>query len=125
MPRKPNRKTKRYAFPKLLKSVHKDNLHPEFGLKKSAVRVRLEASQIAALKKLARESGTTFAEELSNAVDAYCLGLSRSEVRLLSALLDRFKESTARARKALVEAQRAVDKTCTRFVRKKRAGVRA
>ena len=58
MPRKPNRKTKHYSLPELLKSASKDNLHPEFGLKKTAMRIRLEASQIAGLRKLARRNGT-------------------------------------------------------------------
>ncbi len=125
MPRKPNRKTKHYLLPELLKSASKDNLHPEFGLKKTAMRIRLEASQIAGLRKLARRNGTMVTAELGNAIDAYLLGITPGEIRLLNALIDRLNVSTARANKALDAALREIAKSRARLARQERAKGRA
>lgn len=72
-----------YQLSKLLKLARKDNLHPEVGGKRAEVSVPLDTFQITGLKKLAKKYKTTISSELSNAVDAYLLGLSRDEIRLL------------------------------------------
>ncbi len=120
----PTQKRKHRRLAKLLKTPAPwDSLHSVFGLKKSPIKARLEASQIAELKKLARENGATLAQELENAVEAYCLGLSRHEIRMLHALVDRLNESTAEANRALVAALRETQKTTRAyFARKKRSG---
>jgi hypothetical protein len=117
----PKQKRKHSRLPKLPKSVRQDNIHPGFGSKKTPMRIRLEASQITELKQLAREHGTTLAQELDNAFDAYLLGMSQREVRMLHALLDRLNESTDKANRALVAALRETGKTRD-FARKKRSG---
>lgn len=114
-------KRKPHSLSKLQKSVRQDNIHPGYGLKRSAIKVRLEADLIAGLKKLARENGTTLAQEMENAVDAYCLGVSRHEIRLLNALIDRLNESTAKANQTLDAAMRETKKTRAHLARKKRA----
>ncbi len=120
MTRKQNRKTKHYSLPKLLKSVRQGNLHAEFGFKTSVLNVRLDASQIAGPKKLARDDGTTLAQELDNAVDAYLLGMSQGEIRMLHAVLNRFNESLARSNKVIDAALQETEKTLAHFPRKQR-----
>ncbi|MHB8742196.1 MAG: hypothetical protein ACYC9L_03645 [Sulfuricaulis sp.] len=124
MTRKQNRKTKHYSLPKLLKSVRQGNLHAEFGFKTSILNVRLDAAQVAELKELAKEHGTTLAQELDNAIDAYVLGMSQGELRLFKALVDRLIEATANANKALDAALRKTKKTRTHSTRKQRSGQR-
>ncbi len=124
MARKSKQQTKRYSQPRR-KSARKDNLYPKPGFKKTAMRISLEAFQIAELKKLAKEHGTTLAQEFDNAIDAYVLGASQGEIRTLNALVDQLKESTARANKALDAALRETGKTRAHVTRKKRAKRRA
>ncbi len=121
MTRKPNPKNRRHARPGR-KSVRQSNPNPETEFKKSVLRVRLDAFQIAALKRLAKEHGTTLAREFDHAVDAYFLGLSREEVQILDALVDQLREATANANKALDAALRKTRKTHTHTIRKKQSG---
>ncbi len=116
----PKQKHQHHRLSPLLKSIGQDNIPLEDGSKRSAIKVRIEAAQIAGLKRLAREYGTTLAQELDNAVDAYCLGVSRREIRLLHALLDRMNESTAKAHRALATARRETKKTRAHFAWKRR-----
>lgn len=122
MPRKPNPKTRRHARPKR-KPVRRSNRSPETEFKKSVLKVRLDAFQIAALKRLAKEHGTTLAQEFDYAVDAYFLGLSREEVRMLDALVDQLREATASASKAVDAALRKTEKNLAHLARKKRSGL--
>lgn len=71
------------------------------------VRVRLDSFQVEELQKLAQEHGTTESEEIEKAVDAYLLGVSRQEISLIYALIDKLNRSTARAEKALDELSQA------------------
>ncbi len=122
MPRKPNRKTKRYSRPGPLKSVRLDNFHPVPRFKKSVLNVYLDTSQIAEMKQLAREHGTTLAQEFDNAVDAYLLGMSQGEIRMLHAVLNRFNESMDRSNKVIDAALRKTEKNLAHWARKKRSG---
>lgn len=119
MTRKPNLKTKDHSRPKR-KSARQSNRSPETEFRKSVLKVRLDAFQIAALKKLAKEHGTTLAQEFDNAVDAYVLGVSQEEIRTLNALVDQLKEATANAKKTVDEALRKTKKTRAHSARKKR-----
>jgi hypothetical protein len=115
-----DRKARNHPLQALLKQVRHGNLHPEIGLEKRPFSVRLSASQQRGLKKLARESGTTWREEMDRAIDAYLLGLSRKEINMLHALVAELERSTVRANKALDEALRAVEKTKNVMSRKRR-----
>jgi len=84
---------------------------PKTEFKKSVIKVRLDAFQIAALKKLAKVHGKTLAQEFDYAIDAYFLsGLRREEVWMLNALVDHLREDTASTRQALDEALRQIGK---------------
>jgi hypothetical protein len=122
MPRKPNPKTKRYSRPRR-KSVRQSNPSPEAEFRKSVLKVRLDAFQIAALKSLAKEHGTTLAQEFDYAVDAYFLGLSQGEIRMLDALVDQLREATANASKTVDAALRKTEKNLAHLARKKRSGL--
>ena len=117
-------KRSQYRLSKLLKSVRKDNLHPEVGGKRAAVRVTLDRHQVAGLKKLAKMHGTTVDTELSNAVD-YLLGLSRDEVRLLVLFADMTKASASKINQKLTETLLETDKSTARIARMERRGVKA
>ena len=93
---KPKSKRKPEDLAKLLKAVRKDNTHPAFGLDKSVYYARLKPPQVKELKRLARERGTTVAQELENAIEAYGAGLSRREIRLVNTVLDGLNESFGR-----------------------------
>ncbi len=121
MLRKPNRKTKRYARPRQ-KSARQNNPHPEVGFKKSVLNVYLDTSQIAEMKQLTKEHGTTLAQEFDNAVDAYLLGMSQGEVRLLNTVLNRFNESLDRSNQVIDAALRKTEKNLAHWARKKRSG---
>lgn len=114
-----------YRLSKLLKSVRKDNLHPEVGGKRAAVRVALDTFQTAGLKRLANANGTTVVTELSNAVDAYLLGLTRDEVRLLGLVADLTKASALKIDEKLTGTLREIDKSTARIARMERRGVNA
>jgi hypothetical protein len=120
MPRKPNSKTQRYSRSRR-KSARQSNLSSETEFKKSVLRVRLDAFQIAALKRLAKVHGTTLAEEFDYAVDAYFLGLSQGEIRMLDALVDQLREATTSASKAVNKALRKTEKNLAQLARKKRS----
>jgi len=123
MSRKPNPKTTRHTRHRR-KSVRQSYPGHETEFKKSILKVRLDASQIADLKRLAKEHGTTLAQELDNAVDAYVLGVSQEEIRMLNALVDQLKEATTNAKKAVDEALRKTKKTRAQSTRKQRSGQR-
>ncbi len=118
-------KRSQYRLSKLLKSVRKDNLHPEVGGKRAAVRVALDRSQIAGLKKLANTYGSTVGTELSNAVDAYLLGLSRNEIRFLGLFGDLIKASASKTNQKLTEILLETDKSTARIARMERRGIKA
>ena len=122
MPRKPNPKTRRHARPGR-KSVRQSYPGHETEFKKSVLKVRLDAFQIAALKSLAKEHGTTLAQEFDNAVDAYLLGMRQGEVRMLNAVLKRFNESMGRSNKVIDAALRKTEKNLAHLARKKRSGL--
>lgn len=118
--RKPKRKPDRLT--RLLKPIPEKNIHPELSFKKSVLKVRLDAFQIAALKRLAKEHGTTLAREFDHAVDAYFLGLRREEAQILDVLVDQLREATANARKTVGAALRKTEKNLAHLARKKRSG---
>jgi hypothetical protein len=95
----------------LLKRVRRSNLHPEIGLDKLSLGVRLSPSQLLDMKKLARASGTTVLEQIDRAIEAYLLGISRKEIALLHALVAGLERSTDRANKARDEVLRKPGKT--------------
>ncbi len=117
--RKPPRKPGRYA--KLREAARRYLANPPLQAGQAVYAVRLEASQVKALKQLARAHGTTLNQELDYAIDAYCLGVSRRGIRLLDALVDRMNESTARANRALDAALRETGKTRAHCARKNKA----
>jgi hypothetical protein len=121
----PRQKRGQHRLSELLKSVRKDNLHPEVGGKRAAVRVALDKYQAAGLKKLANRHGTTVGTELSNAVDAYLLGLSRDEVRFLGLFGDLIKSTASKINKKLTETLRETDKSSARIARMERRGIKA
>jgi len=123
MLRKPNPKTKRHARPRR-KSARQSNPSPETEFRKSVLKVRLDAFQIAALKRLAKEHGTTLAQEFDNAIDGYLLGMNQDEIRLLNTYLDRLNKSMDQNIKALDAARRKTKKTRTHSTRKQRSGQR-
>jgi hypothetical protein len=86
------------------KPATKANVRQETSSRKSGRMVFLEPAQIEELKKLARDHGTTLAVEISNAVDAYVLGIAPTDVRKLDELLDKLSATTDRAKHALDEA---------------------
>lgn len=118
--RKPKRRPDRLT--KLLKPIHKKNIHPELSFKKSALKVYLDTAQIAEMKQLAKEHGTTLAQELDNAVDAYLLGMSQGEIRMLHAALNHFSESLGRSNKVIDAALRKAEKNLAHLAGKRRSG---
>lgn len=116
-------KSQPYRLSKLLKSVHKDNLHPEIFGNGDAVSVALDRYQIAGLKKLGKKHGTNVATELSNAVDAYLLGLSRDEIRFLGIFGDMIKSSASKINQKLTETLLEIDKSAARIARMERRAV--
>ena len=118
-------KGSQYRLSNLLKSVRKDNLHPEVGGKRAAVRVTLDRVQMAGLKNLAKTYGTTVGTEFSNAVDAYLLDLSRNEIRLLVRFADLTKASASKINHNLSETLRETDKRIARIARMEHRGVKA
>lgn len=120
----PKQERSPYRLSKLLKSVRKDNLHPEIGGKRVAVRVTLDRVQMAGLKKLAKAHGTTVGTELSNAVD-YLLGLSRDEVRLLVLFADQVKAFASKINQKLTDTLHETDKSFARIARMERRGIKA
>jgi hypothetical protein len=98
---RPKRKPRRPA--KVLKALRRENIHPDFGAEKSMVLLALEPSQLAGLKKLARERGTTVAEQISHAVNAYVLDVTSAEIRWLNAMLDRLHATMHKNRQAIEE----------------------
>ena len=114
-----------YRLSKLLKSVRKDNLHPEVGGKRAAVRVTLDRFQIAGLKKLANTYGPTGGTELSNAVDAYLLGLSRDEFRFLSLFGDLIRSWVPKINRKLTQELLETDKSFARIARMEHRGGKA
>ncbi len=121
MPRKRNRKTKGSSRPGL-KSARQDNLHPVSRPKTSLLNVYLNTAQIAEMKQLAREHGTTLAQEFDHAVDAYLLGMSQGQLRMLHTVLHRFNESLDRSNQAIEAALRKTEKNLSHLARKKRSG---
>lgn len=121
----PRQKRSQYRLSNLLKSVRKDNLHPEVGGKRAAVRVTLDRVQMAGLKNLAKTYGTTVGTELSNAVDAYLLDLSRNEIQLLVRFADMTKDSASKINHNLSETLRETDKSIARIARMEHRGVKA
>lgn len=117
---KPNSKRKPEGLAQLQKALRKHRIHPEVGREPSVYYARLEASQVKELKRLARENGATVEQELENAIDAYCAGLSRREMRQVNLAIDWLNESTAEARRALEAARREARKTRAYFARKQR-----
>lgn len=117
---KPNSKRKPEGLAQLQKALRKHRIHPEVGLEQSVYYARLEASQVKELKRLARENGATVEQELKNAIDAYCAGLSRRELRQVNLAIDWLNESTAEARRAPEAARREAKKTRAYSARKKR-----
>lgn len=118
-------KRSQYRLSNLLKSVRKDNLHPEVGGKSAAVRVVLDRFQIAGLKNLAKTYGTTVGTELSNAVDAYLLDLRRNDIRFLVRFADMTKDSASKIDQDLSETLRETDKSIARIARMEHRGVKA
>ena len=121
----PRQECSPYRLSKLLKSVRKDNLHAEVGSKGASVRVALDRFQIAGLKKLANMYGTTVGTELSNAVDAYLLGLSRDEIRFLALFGDLIRSWDPKINRKLTQALRETDKSFARIARMEHRGVKA
>jgi hypothetical protein len=121
MPRKPNRKIKRNSRSRPRSGCQNN---PETEFRKSVLKVRLDAFQIAALKSLAKEHGTTLAWEFDHAVDAYFLGLRREEAQILDVLVDRLREATANASKTVDAALRKTERNLAHLARKKRSGQR-
>lgn len=80
------------------------NDHREKSSGKAGRMVFLEPAQIAELRKLARDHGTSLADEIGNAVDAYVLGIAPTDVRKLDEVLDKLNATTDRAKLALDEA---------------------
>ena len=105
---KPRPKRKPRRLPKVLKALRRENIYPDFGAEKSMVLLALEPSQLAGLKKLARERGTTVAEQISHAVNAYVLDLTLAEIRLLNASLDRLHATMHKNQRAIEEALREI-----------------
>lgn len=105
-----------------LQALGQHRIHPDVGREQSVYCARLEASRLRELKQLAREHGTTLAQELENAIDAYCAGLSRREIRLINTVLGGLNESTVEARRALKTARRETQRIRARSARKKRRG---
>ncbi len=122
MPRKPNPKTKGHSRPRR-KSARQSNPSPVTEFRKSVLKVRLDAFQIAALKRLAKAHGTTLAREFDHAVDAYFLGLRREEAQILDVLVDQLREATANASKTVDAALRKTEKNLAHLARKKRSGL--
>ena len=123
---KPKPKRKPQCLSKLQKAMRRNNIHPAFGAEKSTVILALESSQLAGLKKLARERGTTVAEQISNAVNAYVLDLTQAEIRLLNAILDRLHATMHKNQQAIEETLREIARR--RFPHpapRQRAGARA
>lgn len=120
--RKPKRRPNRIT--KLLKSIHEKNIHPELSSKKSVYPARLDAFQIAALERLAKEHHTTLAQEFNNAIVGYLLGMNQDEIRQLNMYLDRLNETMDRNMKELEAARRETAKTRAHPIRKKRSGRR-
>lgn len=121
----PKPERSQYRISKLLKSVRKDNLHPEVGGKRAEVSVPLDTFQITGLKKLAKKYKTTVNSELSNAVDAYLLGLSRDEIRLLGHFADLTKTSVFVGNQKITGILREIDQSTARISRLERRAARA
>lgn len=123
---KPRPKHKPRRLPKVLKALRRENVYPAFGAEKSMVLLALEPSQLAGLRKLARERGTPVAEQISHAVNAYVLDVTLAEIRLLNASLDRLHATMHKNQQALEETLREIARR--RFPRpapQERAGARA
>lgn len=114
-----------YRRSKLLKSIRKGNFHPKVGGKRSEVSVSLDTFQIAGLKKLAKKYKTTISSELSNAVDAYLLDLSRDEIRLLGHFADLTKTSLFVGNQKITGILREIDQSTARITRLERRAARA
>lgn len=114
-----------YRLSKLLKSVRQDNLHAQVGDKRAMVRMVLDRFQIAGLKKLAKTHGTTVGTELSNAVDAYLLGLNRDEIRFFGLFGDLIRFYQPKINRKLTEALLKTDKSFARIARMERQGIKA
>lgn len=113
------------TYPQRSKPMTQSKRKPALSrLKKTAMRIRLGAIQLAELKRLAGEHGTTLAQEIDNAIDAYILNISPGDIRMFNALLDRFNASLDRSEKALDEVLRATRKSRRHPARGKRAGRR-
>lgn len=122
MVRKPNPKTKRPSRPGR-KSARPDNLHPDSGSRKSVLKVRLEASLIPALERLAKQHGTILAQEVDNAIVGYLLGANQDEIRQMNTCLDRLNETIDRNNLAL-EVLGAIAKAHVPSPRRQRSGQR-
>ena len=81
--------------------------------------------QIAGLKKLAKKDKTTISSELSNAVDAYLLDLSRDEIRLLGHFADLTKTSLFVGNQKITGILREIDQSTARITRLERRAARA
>jgi hypothetical protein len=79
---------------------------------------KLARYQMAELRKLARDRGTSVAVELSNAVDAYVLGIAPTDIGRLEDMLAKLSASTGEA-KITVEEALAVAKKAKRTHRRK------
>lgn len=59
--------------------------------------VNISSKQATELRRLARINRTSFKQELSDAIDAYVLGVSPQEVRILDGIADQLNASLDRA----------------------------
>lgn len=114
------KKHKPKGYDKLRQGARQYRAAVASGWLRTRVSVQLDGFQAEKLKQIARERGTTLAQELDHAIDAYCLGISRREIWLLNALLDRLNESTARTNRALEAALRETRKTRAHCARRRR-----
>lgn len=118
---KPKRKRKPKRYAKLRRTACKHRAHPPSGPNKVIYSVPLEVFQLKALRRLARERGTTVAQELEHAIDGYLLGLPPSDIRMLNTILERFHATMDKNNRRLDEALREVGKSNTRLGRLERS----
>lgn len=98
-----------------------DKLSPVLRANRPAVKIPLKDSQIAALRELAREHGTTVETEIDMAIDAYCLGVTRVDIPWLTEFFTRFNAALERNNVVLDQTLREVGKSNARLARRERS----
>lgn len=118
---KPKRKRKPKRNARLRKAARKHRAHPPSGPNKVIYSVPLEVFQLKELRRLARERGTTVAQELEHAIDGYLLELPPSDIQMLNTILERLHTTMDKNNRRLDETLREVGESNTRLGRLERS----